>query len=161
MKNSDSLNKDGKSAARSARRAVEQMLAKDSFSAWLGIELIEVRPGYAAISMTVRNEMLNGFELCHGGIPFSLADSALAFAANTHGRVSLSVEAGMAYASPIKSGDVLSAVAEEQSSTHRTGIYTVVVARQDGAKVAFFRGTVYRTDRNLFDDQQGGGDGHL
>ena len=134
---------------RLAERLVATMLERDAFSAWLGIEVVAVRPGACTARLRVRDEMLNGFGVCHGGVTFSLADSALAFASNTHGRVTVSVENGITYPAPARAGDVLTAMAEEESASRRLAYYRVVVRNQDEITVALFRGTVYRTDREL------------
>lgn len=136
-----------------AERCVRAMLADDAFSRWLGIELVEVAPRAATVRMTIRAEMLNGFGVCHGGVTFSLADSALAFACNTHGRVTLSVDNAISYPAPVREGDVLTAVAGAESVGGRVGFYTVRVTRQDGGTVAIFRGTVYDTGRPLLPAQ--------
>ena len=97
----------------------------------------------------VRDEMLNGFGICHGGVTFAVADSALAFASNTHGRVTVSVENTIAYPAPVRAGDTLTAVAEEETAGERLAFYRVTVRRQDATVVALFRGTVYRTKNEL------------
>lgn len=132
-----------------ARRLVGAMLARDAFSAWLGLELDEIRPGACTARMMVRAEMTNGFGVCHGGVTFALADSALAFASNTHGTVTVSIENSMTYPAAARVGDVLTAVAEEEASSARLGYYRVTVTKQDGTIVALFRGTVYRTQKEL------------
>jgi acyl-CoA thioesterase len=132
-----------------AARLVATMLASDAFSRWLGVELVAIAPGACTVRMAVRAEMLNGFGVCHGGVTFSLADSALAFASNTHGRVTVSVENVISYPAPVSAGDVLTAVAEEESAGNRLAFYRVTVRKQDGTAVALFRGTVYRTSREL------------
>lgn len=134
---------------RLAERCVAAMLEQDAYSRWLGLRVSHVGPRTVTVRMTVRDEMLNGFGVCHGGVTFALADSALAFASNTHGRVTLSVENGISYPAPVRAGDELTAVAEAESVGGRLGFYRVVVSRQDGEKVAIFRGTVYSTDRPL------------
>lgn len=131
-----------------AVRIVNGMLAKDAFSRWLGIEALEIAPRRSALRMTVRAEMVNGFGVAHGGIAYSLADSALAFACNTHGQVTVAVENAISYPAPIAVGDVLTAVAEEESSTNRLGFYRVTVKNQHDVLVAIFRGTVYDTKRD-------------
>lgn len=132
-----------------AERVVGAMMAKDTFSQWLGIEVVEVRPRGASIRMTVRQDMLNGFGVCHGGVVFSFADSALAFASNTHGNVTVSIENTITYPKKIGLGDVLEAVADEESATTRLGFFRVTVKR--GAEVvALFRGTVYKTKQAFF-----------
>lgn len=139
-----------------AERVVAAMLAKDAFSRWLGVNVLEVRPRGAAVRLTVRDEMLNGFGVCHGAIAFALADSALAFASNTHGHVTVSIENAITYPAPVHAGDVLTARAEEESATERLAFYRVTVLDQRGTTVALFRGTVYRTKRPFFPDETRG-----
>ena len=137
-----------------AERVVSAMMSKDAFSQWLGIEVTNVKPHAATVRMTVRQEMVNGFGVCHGGIAFSLADSALAFASNTHGNVTVSIENSITYPKAIAVGDVLTATAEEESATNRLGFYRVTVWREDGETVALFRGTVYKTPKPYFNDSE-------
>ncbi|ACY48440.1 PaaI family thioesterase [Rhodothermus marinus] len=136
---------DNETAEQRARQIVDQMMARDAFSRWLGIEVLEVTPGRAVVRMTVRPEMLNGFAVAHGGIAFALADSALAFASNTCGMVTMTLESSIFFATPVRAGDVLTATAEETSAGNRVALYDVVVTRADGTRVAFVRGTAYRT----------------
>ena len=98
--------------------------------------------------MAVRKEMLNGFDILHGGIAFSLADSALAFAANSHGKMCLSVENSIHYINSCQEGDVLIAEAREVSCSHKIGVYEVAVKTEEGKDVAAFRGTVYRSSKD-------------
>jgi acyl-CoA thioesterase len=125
-------------------------MVKDAFSQWLGVVIVDIRPRRAVVRMTVREEMVNGFGVCHGGIAFSLADSALAFASNTHGRVTVSIENTITYPKVIAIGDTLTATAKEESSTSRLGFYKVTVRRSDDAIVALFKGTVYKTQKPHF-----------
>jgi acyl-CoA thioesterase len=134
-----------------AERVVAEMMVKDAFSQWLGIVIVDVRPRRATVRMTVREEMVNGFGVCHGGIAFSLADSALAFASNTHGRVTVSIENTITYPKVIAIGDTLTATAKEESSTSRLGFYKVTVRRSDDTIVALFKGTVYKTQKPHFE----------
>ena len=138
-----------------AERVVRRMLERDAFSAWLGLELLEVRPRYAAVRMTVRPDMMNGFGVCHGGVTFALADSAFAFASNTHGRVTVSIDNSITYPAAVTTGDVLTALATEEAAANRIAFYSVRVTNQEGAVVALFRGTVYRTQRGHFDGSPG------
>ena len=140
---------DAEGAQALAERLVGTMLERDAFSAWLGLEVVEVRPAACTVRMTVRKEMLNGFGVCHGGVTFSLADSALAFACNTHGRVTMSIENSISYPAAVEAGDVLTAVAEEESASTRLAFYRVEVRNGAGKVVALFRGTVYRTKAEL------------
>ena len=136
-----------------AERVVAQMMARDVFSQWLGIDIVSIAPNAATVRMTVRPEMVNGFGVCHGGVTFSLADSALAFAANTHGRLTVSIENSIRYPAPIVPGDVLTATAAERNASRRLAYFDVTVRKDDDTVVALFTGTVYRTSRDHFDDQ--------
>lgn len=134
-----------------AERVVSSMMAADTFSQALGMEVVEVRPHAATVRMTVRDDMRNGFGVCHGGVPFALADSALAFASNTHGNITVSIENSITYPRPIAPGDVLTAVAEQESETNRLAFFRVTV-RRSSEVVALFRGTVYKTNRSFFSE---------
>ena len=136
-----------------AERLVRAMLERDEFSRWLGLEVTSVAPNAATVRMTVRPEMVNGFGVCHGGIAFSLADSALAFASNTHGRVTVSIENSIRYPAPIAPGDVLTAAAVQESAGRRLAFFNVTVTKQGGDVVGLFRGTVYRTSRDHFESE--------
>jgi acyl-CoA thioesterase len=138
-----------------AERVVRRMLERDAFSAWLGVELLEVRPRFAAVRMVVRPDMLNGFGVCHGGVTFALADSAFAFASNTNGRVTVSIDNSITYPAAVSTGDVLTATATEQGAANRIAFYDVRVTNQSDAVVALFRGTVYRTNRDHFEEHSG------
>jgi len=140
-------------AQRLAERVVSAMMAKDAFSQWLGVEVVDVRPSGATVRMEVRPEMQNGFGVCHGAIPFALADSALAFASNTHGNITLSIENSITYPKAIAVGDVLTATADEESATKRLAFYRVAVERGSEV-VALFRGTVYRTNQPLIAESE-------
>ncbi len=128
-----------------AEAIVKQMIERDHFSRWLGIEVVEIAPRRSTCRITIRAEMVNGFGVCHGGVTYSLADSALAFACNTHGRVTMAIENNIGYPAGVAVGDILTAVAVEDSATNRLGFYSVKVTNQGGIVVAMFRGTVYRT----------------
>ena len=132
-----------------AERCVRTMLEGDRFTAWMGMEVVETAPRRSVVAMTIRPEMVNGFGVCHGGVTFSLADSALAFASNTHGRVTMSIENSIRYPRPSHVGDRLTAVAEAEHVGGRIGYYRVTVTKQDGELVGLFRGTVYVTDKPL------------
>jgi len=108
---------------------------------------IVVEPGYCVLKMKIRDEMVNGFDIVHGGIAFSLADSALAFASNAHGRLSVALEVAISYPRSVKKGDELTATAEEFSLTNKIGIYNITITNQKDENVALFKGTVYRTSK--------------
>ena len=134
-----------------AQKVVEHMLKKDMFSRWLGIELVKIDTGQCVLKMTVKKDMLNGFSISHGGITYSLADSALAFASNSHGRKSVSVETSISHTEPVKEGDVLIADAEEVSISNKIAVYHIAVRNQQEKVVALFKGTVYRTGMQWFE----------
>ena len=135
-------------------KVVGKMYDNDAFSQWLGIEVVEVKDGYCELKMTVRKEMLNGFQIAHGGIAYSLADSALAFASNSHGRKSLSVETSISHTMSVKEGDVLTAITEELSLSDKIGVYLITITNQDNQEVAYFKGTVYRTSKEWFPEDE-------
>lgn len=130
-----------------AERVVHGMLEKDAFSDWCGMKVLEIAPRRSVVQMRVRPEMVNGFGVSHGGIVYSLADSALAFAANTHGRVTVAIENAISYPKAVRVGDVITATCEEESSSNRLGFYRVVVRNQQDDVVSTFRGTVYKTEK--------------
>jgi acyl-CoA thioesterase len=134
-------------AQKLAERVVHGMVARDLFSKWLGIEVLEIAPCRSTVRMRVRNEMVNGFGVSHGGIAYSLADSALAFAANTNGRVTVAIENAVSYPQAAHVGDVLTAVAEQEAETGNLAFYRVIVRNQKDVVVSTFRGTVYKTKK--------------
>lgn len=130
-----------------AKKVVDRMYNNDPFSIWLGIERIEDGAGISKLRMTVRSEMLNGFGIAHGGITYALADSALAFASNGHGRMAVSVETSISHIAQVKEGDVLTAIAEELSLSNKIAVYQIKITNQENVLVAIFKGTVYRTGK--------------
>lgn len=132
------------SPAEKATHIVDQMMAHDEFSQWLAIERLDERPGYSKLRMTIRKEMCNGFGMLHGGVSFSLADSAFAFASNSQGQKAVSIETSISHLKAAFPGDVLTATAKEENLSHRLAIYQVRVHNQKEELVALFKGTVYR-----------------
>ena len=128
---------------------VAHMMKNDLFSQWLGISLIEIKEGYSKISMTVREEMINGFGIVHGGIAFSLADSAFAFACNNRNNLSVALETTINFLKPVAPGDVLTAEASEIHNGKSTGLYLIKVVNQQNVQVALFKGTCFRTGKPL------------
>jgi acyl-CoA thioesterase len=131
-----------------AERIVQGMMARDAFSQWLGVEILEIAPGRCRCRMRVRPEMVNGFGVAHGAITFALADSAFAFACNTQGQITMSIENGISYPKSVRPGDELCAVATEESAGNRIAFFLVRVTNQRDETVALFRGTAYRTSRD-------------
>ena len=131
-----------------AKKVVDKMYENDAFSQWLGIKRIEGGAGISVLQMTVCKEMLNGFYILHGGVSYSLADSALAFASNGHGRKSVSVETSISHTHASKEGDVLTAYTKEMSLSNKIGVYQITITNQEDKTVALFKGTVYRTSKD-------------
>ncbi len=120
---------------------------RDPFSAWLGVVIDEVRPGYCRLRLPVRPEMLNGFGILHGGVAFAAADTAFSIACNAHGRQSVGLTVTIDYLEPGRPGDILAFEATEESLKHRVGVYQVRIRNQDGLQLALFKGTAYRTSQ--------------
>ncbi|MCX7202498.1 MAG: hydroxyphenylacetyl-CoA thioesterase PaaI [Burkholderiales bacterium] len=123
-----------------AQEVARLMWADDRASQALGMQLLEVRPGYARISMTVRRDMTNGHGMCHGGFMFLLADSTFAFACNSHNQKAVAASAEIHFLAPAQEGDVLTAEGQEQHLAGRSGVYDTRVTDQSGKLVALFRG---------------------
>lgn len=132
-----------------SQQVVSQMMKDDLFSQWLGIEVIEVAEGYSKIKMTVRNEMINGLGIVHGGIAFSLADSAFAFACNNRNVLSVALDTSINFLKQVQVGDILIAEAKELHNGKSTGLYQINIINQHHHLVAVFKGTCFRTQRKI------------
>ena len=133
-----------------AKKVVDKMISGDAFSQWLGIEVLEITEGFCKLKMTVRDEMTNGFNIAHGGIAYSLADSCLAFAANADGIQAVSIETSISHTKKVASGDTLIATSKEMNKSNKTALYYITITNQDNLEVAHFKGTVYRTGKEWF-----------
>ena len=132
-----------------ANNVVDRMMQDDLFSQWLGIKVLEIREGYSKIQMTLREEMLNGFGVIHGGICFSLADSAFAFACNNRNNLSMALDTNITFTKATRPGDVLTAETKEIHNGRSTGLYLITVTNQNEEQVALFKGTCFRTGKTL------------
>ena len=132
-----------------ARKVVDHMMEHDKFSQWLGITILEIKEGYSKIQMTVREEMINGFGIVHGGIAFSLADSAFAFACNNRNNLSVALDTSINFTKAIQVGDMITAEAKESHNGRSTGLYFITITNQNNEQVAFFKGTCFRTGKEL------------
>jgi len=128
------------------------MMDGDAFSQWLGIEVLYANEGSSSLMLVVRKEMTNGFGIAHGGISYSLADSALAFASNNLGRQSVSIETSISHLEKIETGDILVASCSKVSESHKIGVYSVQIKNQKNLLVADFKGTVYKSS-SLWENQ--------
>jgi acyl-CoA thioesterase len=134
-----------------AQSVVMHMMENDFFSQWMGVEVLEIKEGYSRIKMTIRKEMVNGFGIVHGGLPFSLADSAFAFACNNRNNLSVALDVTITFTKAVNVGDVLTAEAKEIHNGRSTGVYLIHVTNQKNEQVALFKGTCFRTGKKLVD----------
>lgn len=123
-----------------AEATAKSMLARDQATQTLGMRIDEVGPGYARLVMSIRPDMLNGHQTCHGGFIFALADSAFAFSCNSYNVNTVAAGCSIEYLAPGRLGDILTAEAKEQSRQGRSGVYDIKVSNQDGVTIALFRG---------------------
>ncbi len=126
----------------SPNQVVEMMMEKDAFSNWMGIHIEKIELGSSILSCEVKEEMLNGFHILHGGISYSISDSALAFASNSYGYKCVSIETSISHTRPAKLGDLLTATCKEIHRGRSIGIYEVSVKNQDDRLISIFKGTV-------------------
>jgi acyl-CoA thioesterase len=131
-------------AQRLAERAADALFGRDNTAKMLGILIVGVKPGYARVTMTVRSDMVNGHRTCHGGLIFTLADSAFALSCNSRNESTVAAAASIDFLAPAFEGDELSAEGTELWQSGRTGIYEVTVTNQRGERIALFRGRSHR-----------------
>jgi acyl-CoA thioesterase len=131
-------------------KIVNNMIANDFFSQWLGLVILEQKAGFSKLGLTIRKDMLNGFGIAHGGITYSFADSALAFASNSKGRKSVSIETSISHLVSLKENDEIIAEAFCETETEKLGHYKVnLFLKTDPTKiVALFKGIVYKTSKD-------------
>lgn len=128
---------------------VNHMMQHDLFSQWLGIEVLEIKDGYSKLKMKVRSEMVNGFGIAHGGIAFSFADSAFAFACNNRNNLSVALDTAINFTKAVNVNDELLAEAKEMHNGRSTGVYLITISNQNNETVAHFKGTCFRTGKTL------------
>jgi acyl-CoA thioesterase len=131
------------------QQVVTHMIEKDLFSQWLGISVVEIKEGYSKIQMEVRPEMINGLGIVHGGIAFSFADSAFAFACNNRNNLSVALDTSINFLKPVHVADVLTAETKEIHNGKSTGLYQVEIRNQNNIVVAIFKGTCFRTGKEV------------
>lgn len=138
-----------------AEDVVRAMWPRDAASNLLGIRFVAIRPGYAKLEMTVRPDMVNGHNVCHGGLIFTLADSTFAYACNSHDKNTVASACHIDFLAPAQIGDILEAEAVEQSLAGRTGVYDITVRNRAGKAIALFRGKSYRINGEVIAGMQG------
>lgn len=136
------------------QEVVQRMLEQDQFSQWMDLKVNTIAEGTSTVSMFVKQEMLNGFGVIHGGVLFSLADSAFAFACNSRDNLSLALDAQINFIKKAVRGDLLTANVEEVHTGKTTGVYEVKIRNQASDLIAVFRGTAFRTGRSLFEQKE-------
>jgi len=124
-----------------------KMLSQDAYSQWLGIEILECKIGQCKVGMTIRKEMLNSMDKAHGGISYSLADTAFGFAANTHGKYAVTIETSINHIEALSEGDVLVAESVIEKVNNKLG-FNIIEVKRGEELVALFKGVVYRTQKN-------------
>ena len=141
----ETMNPEAAAAAQTlAQAAADAMWSRDNAAQALGMAIVQVAPGSAQLTMVVRSDMVNGHNICHGGMIFSLADTAFAYACNSYNKNTVASACSIDFLAPAKEGDLLHAEAIEQSQAGRTGVYDITVRTQTGKAVALFRGKSYR-----------------
>lgn len=137
-----------------AKQVAERLLAQDPMSQWLGISILDVKEGYCKLQMTLRKEMMNGFNITHGGVLFSFADSALAFSCNNRNNFSVAQDTSINFLKQSKAGDVIVAESREVHNGRSSGLYLITISNQQGDQIGLFKGTCFRTGKPLFEDMQ-------
>jgi acyl-CoA thioesterase len=130
-------------------QVVNHMMEKDLFSQWLGISVLEIKEGFSKIQMQVRPEMINGLGIVHGGVAFSFADSAFAFACNNRNNLSVALDTSINFLKPVHVADILIAEATEIHNGRSTGLYHVEIRNQNNIVVGIFKGTCFRTGKHV------------
>jgi acyl-CoA thioesterase len=131
----------------SPREVLEIMLKRDRYTAWLGLVIDEIGPGFCKLHYRVTDTMLNGFDMIHGGVLFSASDSAFAFACNSHGIITVALDVNISFTRPARVGELLTVEAQEAHLGNRIGIYDIRTTNETGELVALFKGTAYRTGK--------------
>jgi acyl-CoA thioesterase len=126
-----------------------KMLEKDAFSHWLGLKIEAITEGYCRLYYTVTADMLNGFGIIHGGVLFSAADSAFAFACNSHGRLSVALDVSITFTKSATVGEILFVEAKEVHLGNKTSVYDIKTTNEKGEIIALFKGTAYRTSKDV------------
>lgn len=129
----------------------QKLYSQDAFSQWMGVELVDVKENYCLIKMSIKAEMINGLKTVHGGVTFSLADSALAFSSNTKGDAAVALNCYINFMKAVRLGDTLSAESILLNETRKTAVYEISVKNQDEELMATFRGTVYKIGNKVAD----------
>jgi acyl-CoA thioesterase len=134
---------------RTPQQITNLMMEKDRFSQWLGLQVDESGPGYCRLHYRINDQMVNGFGIAHGGVIFSAADSAFAFACNSHDALTVALDVSISFTRPAKIGDLLTVEAREVHLGNRTGLYEIRTTNESGELIALFKGTAYRTSKEV------------
>jgi len=134
---------------RTPKELIEILLEKDAFSKWLGLENIDVSLGHCSFNYTIKPDMMNGLGTVHGGVLFSAADSALAFASNSTDNLSVALEVSISFTKAVRLGEKLRVVADEIYSGKKTAVYDIKTFNESDELICFFKGTVFRTGKRI------------
>jgi acyl-CoA thioesterase len=132
-----------------ALQVADKIFKNDAYSNVLGMQLVSIGMGYSKVQMSIRHDMLNGIGIVHGGVAFSLADTAFALACNSRNILSVALDTSINFIKPVHPGDVLMAEAKEIHNGRSTGLYQVTITNQNNHTIALFKGTCYRTDKKV------------
>jgi acyl-CoA thioesterase len=135
-----------------AEQVVKKMTSADAFSRWLGIEIEEIREGYCSLRYSVTPDMLNGFGIIHGGVVFAASDSAFAFACNSHGRLAVALDVSITFTKSALVNEILSVEAKEIFLGNKTSLYDIITRNEKGEIIAVFKGTAYRTSKEILEE---------
>lgn len=133
----------------SPKEVLQVMLKRDRFTEWLGLQIIEIGKGYCKLQYRITREMMNGFDNVHGGVLFSAADSAFAFACNSYGHLTVALDASVSFTKPAKTGELMTVEAVEVFLGNKIGIYDVRTSNENNELIALFKGTAYRTSTKI------------
>lgn len=133
------------------QQVLGKMLENDAFSRWLGLVVDEITAGGCRLHYTVKADMLNGFGIIHGGAVFAAADSAFAFACNSHGRLAVALDVSITFTKAAKEGETLTVEAKEVHLGNKTSVYDIITRNEQGEIMAVFKGTAYRTNKNILE----------
>jgi len=134
-------------STKTPQEITSQMMRSDRFSQWLGLKIDESAEGYCKLHYQITDDMINGFHIVHGGVLFSAADSAFAFACNSHGILTVALDVSISFTRPARSGDILTVEAKQLHRGNKTGLYEVRTTNAHGELVALFKGTSYSTSK--------------
>jgi acyl-CoA thioesterase len=141
-------------------QVLQKMMSRDAFSQWMGLQIDGIGDGWCKLKYVVKPEMLNGFDIIHGGAVFAASDSAFAFACNSHGRIAVALDVSITFTKAAQVGEMLFVEAKEVYLGNKTSVYEIKTTNETGALVALFKGTAYRTSRMVLNADNDNSNNH-